>query len=244
MDHHFIARAMCLVTEDLLWKPRMAWARSRCPGAALIVRVGSGRKTYLSHHHNLSVNAEMTLTYGVKMVAEKAQPELMCRWLTARELHERRYFGGELNLLNVLTHTIAHEFGHFVQNVLGRRYDGSVHNDEFYTILDRIHSSGEGDRIRAALHSHCLQRGIDLQRIEPSKASVLALSGRQPDGAKLLTMKDIRVGEMLWTRDAGHRHINPVRVIEKRRTRIVVASIDRVGIGLIGYPAGFSKSPV
>ncbi len=244
MDHHFIANAMCRVTEDLLWKPRMAWARNRYPGTSLTVRVGSGKKTCLTHHHNLSVNAEMTLTYGVRMIQEKTQPDLMCRWRTALEVHARRYYGGELNLLNVLSHTMAHEFGHFVQNILGRRYSGSVHNDEFYTILDRIHSSGEGIKIRSALHALCLQRGMDLQRVIPSEASVLALSGCLPDGEKLLTMSEIRVGEKLWHRDAKARFFNPMKVIEKRRTRIVVKSVRDERRRFIGHPAGFSKSPV
>ena len=168
----------------------MAWAAKHNPKARLTIRVGSGKKTYLSHSRDVATNAHMTLTYGIKMVASKSDPNYICKWLTSREVHERKYFNGQINLLNVLAHTMAHEFGHFVQVILGRRYDGSVHNQEFYVILDRIHASGEGERIRDALHRNCLLHGIDLTRISASQEGLNMLAGKLPSVSSPTSRKD------------------------------------------------------
>lgn len=242
MNHHIVALAMCRITEDLLWKPRMAWASKHNPKAKLTIRVGSGKKTYLSHPRDVKANAHMTLTYGVKMVASKTDPNYICKWLTSREVHERKYYGGQITLLNVLAHTIAHEFGHFVQVILGRRYDGSVHNEEFYVILDRIHASGEGDKIRDALHRQCMLHGIDLSRISATKEALNTLSGKLPSGEKPLGMREIHRHQQLWFRDPSMRSVGPVRVKEKRRTKSVVAAVADPKRQWLAYPAGFTTT--
>jgi hypothetical protein len=243
MNHQTVASAMCKVTDEVLWQPRKAWALKHNPGADLKFRVGSGKKTYLRHQRDLADDARMTITYGSQMVASKTDPVAMCRWLSSREIHKRRYYDGELNLLNILSHTIAHEFGHFVQVILGRSYSGSVHNAEFYTILDRIHSGGEGDKIREALHSACMHLGIDLRRISANPEGLNQLSGRLPSGEKAMTMREVREGQQLWFLAPAMQCFGPVRVREKRRTRIVVESITESSHRWIGYPAGFSRTP-
>lgn len=222
MNHKSIAAAMCDVTEELLWKPRQPWAQRKLPGAELTFRVGTGRKTYLRHCRE---SPAMVITYGYKMVADKTDSSTMCTWLTAREIYDRGYYNRQLTLLNVLSHTIAHEFGHCVQVILGRRYNGSVHNAEFYEILDRIHASEEADRIRSALHSRCIDQGYDLRKIAATQADLNMLSGKMPNGEQALTLRDVRVGEMLFFSPPAMQRFNPVKVVEKRRTRIVVASM-------------------
>ncbi|WP_240440678.1 hypothetical protein [Pseudomonas aeruginosa] len=184
----------------------------------------------------------MTLTYGIKMVVSKSDPNLIYKWLTSREIHERKYFDGKINLLNVLAHTMAHEFGHFVQVILGRRYDGSVHNQEFYAILDRIHASGEGDRIRDALHQNCMLHGIDLSRISASQEGLNLLAGKLPNGEKPLGMREIYRHQKLWFRDPAMHSVGPVRVKEKRRTKIVVETVEEPKRRWEGYPASFTTT--
>ncbi len=105
---------------------------------------------------------------------------------------KRKYFKGEINLLNVLTHTMAHEIGHFVQVILGRRYDSSVHNPEFYTILDRIHQSSEADKLRDTLHRHCFHTEFDRSKVTASTAALNELKGLRPDGQKHLNIRQLR----------------------------------------------------
>lgn len=69
------------------------------------------------------------------------------RWTTGKEITNRRYFGVDLSLMNCLAHTAVHEFGHVIQRINGWRYDGSVHNTDFYRILDRIHTSGKAHEV-------------------------------------------------------------------------------------------------
>lgn len=243
MNYYFVANAMCEVTDEILWKPRRAWALKHNPTADLELKVGSGKKTYLSHKRDISNDACMTLTYGKLMVASKSNPDSLCEWLSSREVYERRYFNRELNLLNVLSHTVAHEFAHFVQNILGRRYDGSVHNREFYTILDRVHSSGEADKIRVALHQRCMVNAIDLRRITASQAGLNKLEGLLPSGEKPLTMTEIRRGQELCFISPEMHHVGHVRVIEKRRTRIKVESVANPKDKWLGSPSLFSRVP-
>ncbi len=234
MNYAIVAKAMCIVTEELLWKPRIGWALERNPTADLRLRVGSGKKTYLSIRNDSNRNASMTITYGVKMVESVTDPISLGQWLTSREIRDRGYYGGQITLLNVLAHTIAHEFGHFVQAILGRYESGSVHNAGFYEILDRIHARGEAERIREALYKRCLVHNIDLRLI-----GELAQSSCLP----ALTMKDIRLNQELWFRNPKMAAHNPVRVTEKRRTRIVVASVSDEGQKWVAPPGVLSLKP-
>lgn len=243
MNPRIVANAMCKVTDEVLWKPRRGWATKHNPTADLDFRVGSGKHTYLKHRRVTANDASMTITYGKQMVVSKSDPETMCNWLTSRELHERRYYGGELTLLNILAHTVAHEFGHFVQVILGRRYDGSVHNQEFYVILDRIHASGEGDKIRAALHDQCMKFNIDLRQIRASQEGLNKLSGLLSTGEKPLSMREIHKGQQLWFREPSLKHFGPVKVLDKRRTRILIQQVAAPHQKWLYYPAAMSKTP-
>lgn len=244
MDHRFIAKQMCQLTEEMLWKPRRDWALKRNPKAALTTRVGSGNKTYLSHHRDMSVSGQMTITYGLKMVASKANPDTMCGWRSSRELRERGYYGGELNMLNLLAHTMAHEFAHLVQVLLDWRHINSVHNADFYRVLDRIHASEDAVLLRDSLHRACLGRGIDLSRIGPSDRAMAAMSGRHVSGEKMLALADVRPGETLWFVDADGRQFNPVKALKKVRGKLHVESLapGKRGVRLVTPAALLSKT--
>lgn len=95
---------MCDISDEVLWRPRIQWARKINPQVNLDFRVGSGKKTYLGGPDWLA----LTITYGAKMVQPQSDPHSMCQWLSAREVIERKYYGGEVTLLNVLSHTMAH----------------------------------------------------------------------------------------------------------------------------------------
>lgn len=177
------------------------------------------------------------------MVASKSNPDKLCKWLTSQEVHERRYFDGELTLLNVLSNCIAHEFAHFVQNILGWRYDGSVHNREFYKILDRIHANGEGDKIRAALHERCMRNAIDLRKVSPSQKALLALDGLLPNGEVALTMAELRRGMRLWFISPEYSDLGPVRVIQKLKGRVKVELIADSEKKWLAPPSAFKKMP-
>lgn len=244
MNVSFVARAMCEVTDEVLWQPRRSWALKHNATADLVLRVGSGEKTCVSHARDITKNARLTLTYGKMMVASKMDPGELCRWRTSREVFERNYFDKQLTLLNVLAHTIAHEFGHVVQNILGRRYDGSVHNKEFYAILDRIHASGEAGKVRDALHQRCMDQDIDLRRISASQAGLNRLAGLTASGNKPLSMAEIKRGQELWFVDPNMQTHGPVQVFEKMRTRIKVRSVSNPANKWIGPPTAFSRTPL
>lgn len=244
MKVSFIARAMCEVTDEVLWQPRRAWALKHNATADLVLRVGSGKQTCVRHAKDTARDARLTLTYGKMMVADVMDPDELCRWRTSREVFERNYFDKQLTLLNVLAHTIAHEFGHVVQNILGRRHEGSVHNQEFYAILDRIHSSGEAEKVRAALHQRCMDQAIDLRLITASQAGLNVLSGLTRSGEKPLSMAQIKRGQQLWITDPAKQVHNPVRVLAKLRTRISVRSGSNPTLKLTGPISAFSDTPV
>lgn len=237
MKHRLIARIMCDLTDELLWKPRIEWARKHNQTADLKLRVGDGKRTCVSHRKKSDKDCRMTLTIGALMVESKANPMEMCMWRTSVELHEKGYYGGELNLLNALAHCIIHEFGHVVQVVLGRRYESSVHNHEFYAILDRIHASPVAGQLRDELSRRCLDIGVDLQANSVNKTTVSAiLDGKAAEG--ILTMGSIRVGQRLFFRDPKLSDVGQVVVKEKRRTRVLVEQVARPNQRWLAKPHG------
>ena len=157
-----LGELMCSVTRHCLWQPAEHWVRERSPGSSLYCRVGSGQATY---HRFDPRNTQHQITYGVRMIAAKHQPETASGWLSGREIQKRGYFGGQLSTLNLLAHTCCHEFAHLLQQSAGQRFRGSVHNRHFYTILDELHESGAAETTRNALADQARQRGLALPDI-------------------------------------------------------------------------------
>lgn len=154
-----LGQLMCSVTRDYLWQPAEGWVRERYPGSSLRCRVGSGQATY---HRFDPRDRQHQITYGVRMIAAKHQPESAIGWLSAREILKRGYFGGEVSTLNLLAHTCCHEFAHLLQHSAGQRFRGSVHNRHFYNILDELHESGAAKATRAALADQARDQGLAL----------------------------------------------------------------------------------
>ncbi|MGO1462524.1 MAG: hypothetical protein ACTHYN_08270 [Marinobacter sp.] len=166
---------MCDVTQSTLWQPAAAWVKSRDSNSTLICRVGSGQATY---HRFDPQYKQHQITYGLRMIQAKHQPDTASGWLSAREIHKRGYFGGELSTLNLLAHTCCHEFAHLLQHSAGQRFRGSVHNRHFYKILDEMHASGGAAAVRKELADRAGRAAIPL----PGQAFELSNSGPQRTG--------------------------------------------------------------
>lgn len=158
-DHHkTIAQIMGHATRNVLWASNQDWILQKVPGARLATRVGPGKKTYCKYDQKNC----FTLTYGKKMVESKFDPRFACRWLSTKEIQQRKYYGGDPTLLNILSHTICHEYVHIIQNIKRWRYDGSVHNPQFYYLLDRLHKSDLSQKVRNYLSEQCHRAEIEL----------------------------------------------------------------------------------
>ena len=155
-----IAEAMCDVTASVLWSRTKTWAYDRKPGMEFSTRVGAGNATYhrcVDHRHEI--------TYGVGMIRSKHSDQNISSWTTGREIIQRQYYGGNLSLLNALSHTCLHEFGHLIQVITGKRTAGSVHNEAFYAILDRLHASEVASLVRHELNLRVREKGALLSHL-------------------------------------------------------------------------------
>ncbi|MFQ3192602.1 MAG: hypothetical protein ACI936_003754 [Paraglaciecola sp.] len=140
-----IAQLLLQATEQILLGRIKSWLVHNHPKVTLQLRVGAGKSTY---HRSARGSFVHSITFGKKMIESKvASYKQSARWTTGSEIVNMGYFDGVLTVQNVLAHTITHEFGHFVQSIGGHRREGSVHNDKFYEILDRIHSSGAAHEV-------------------------------------------------------------------------------------------------
>ena len=166
-----LGRLMCEVTQTILWQPAASWVQERAHGSTLACRVGSGQATY---HRFDPQRKQHQITYGLRMIQAKQQPDTATGWLSAREIHKRGYFEGELSTLNLLAHTCCHEFAHLLQHSAGHRYRGSVHNRYFYNILDDLHESGRSEAAREALAKQASEYQIALSN-EPFQLAEPAL---------------------------------------------------------------------
>lgn len=154
-----IARLMCTTTRDILWSSYRDRLRQTRPHSHLECRTGSGRATYHRYDHR---NQHHLITYGVGMVMAKQAPETAVSWLSTREIRSRGYFGGEVSVLNLLSHTCTHEFAHLLQQHAGKRYHGSVHNRDFYRLLDQLNEDGLAARTRERLADLAQHHGLTL----------------------------------------------------------------------------------
>jgi hypothetical protein len=118
------------------------------------------------------------LTYGRKMVASKHDAAIAAQWRTGREILKRGYFAAELTLPSLLAHTCCHEFGHVIQSINGWINRGSIHNRQFYAIVDRIHNSGMADSVRDYLEARAAEQGLPLQFSDVSRPTAAVASFR------------------------------------------------------------------
>ncbi len=163
-SHHTndVGRLMCRATEQILWQPAASWLGAQGKANLLICRVGSGQATY--HRYDNRTHTHV-INFGRRMIAAKYHPETASAWLSAREIRKRNYFDGYVSPLNLLAHTCCHEFAHLLQQIAGKRHYGSVHNSDFYEILDQLHSSGAAQGTRVFLRDEAHQRGLSLPAV-------------------------------------------------------------------------------
>jgi hypothetical protein len=209
-----VAQHMCDVTRDILWAHSKDWALKKSPHLKISFEIGTGKKTYCrSPAQSTKPIGWAIIRYGRVMVAEKYHPALSRGWLSTRELIGRNYYEGEVTPLNLLSHVVVHEYGHFTQILLGRRYDGAVHNTEFYEILDRIHRNGHAERVKTELSRRLSGENIPLNFI------VLPhMEGRE----YFNSMDEISVGVKVGFERRGKIYAG--RVIKKNRRTVQVSS--------------------
>lgn len=171
-----IAQILCDATEAVLWQHVQPWLARLPRTHQLTCRVGRGEATYYSPRGE----GEHLLTYGWKMVASKFDAGMACQWRTGAELRERAYFGGELTVANVLAHTCCHEFGHVIQGINGWISRGSIHNADFYRIVDRIHASGAAAQVRDFLAEAAAREHLALQFAADEASATTDVAGFQP----------------------------------------------------------------
>ncbi|MFW5825259.1 MAG: hypothetical protein ACOCVV_09870, partial [Marinobacter sp.] len=186
-------------TEQVLWAHYRDQLQQARPRARLECRTGSGRATYHRYDHR---NQHHLITYGIRMVMAKHNPETAASWLSAREIRSRRYFGGELSVLNLLAHTCTHEFAHLLQQHEGKRYHGSVHNHHFYALLDRLNSNGVAERVRGHLSASAGRLGLTLD------CRPMTLPGPDQQAAQWQRGDRVRFGQGAAAREGEILRIN------------------------------------
>lgn len=130
---HAIAHSLTPILHSLHDRAGAAVVKA---GRQFIARVGDGAST---NHFFKTADQCHVITLGAKMVESKMSAAGAEKWLSAREIRKFRFFNGEVTFVNLLAHTIMHEYGHMHQHLEGGRTRGSVHNDCFYRILAQLH---------------------------------------------------------------------------------------------------------
>jgi len=193
-----IFEAMHLATQALL-ASHATWAEERIGAFSLEVKLGRGRRTYLRHARGLSARSKHTklgalkrllpppqsaahefqLVYGRLCLEDMFNEDQYWRWKSYQELYKYGYLTetagadcSSLSPLQHLCHIVLHEFSHFIQAVLGQRYDGSVHNHAFYQILQRSYDDAEHKSVLQYIIRHCQscpETSAALQQSYPSR---------------------------------------------------------------------------
>ena len=166
-----LATIMGDITITVLWQSSFCKSLLDTSSPQLKTRVGSGRATYCKYHR---LNNELCITYGKKMISSKFNHNEAELWLSFRELVNKQYFEGDSRLLNVLSQTICHEFSHALQQLQGKVFKGSIHNQHFYQILDQLHINGLAKEVKQALDNKCNHAGIDLSYAYDTQSTTIA----------------------------------------------------------------------
>ena len=161
--HQQLADILCQLTTDLSTDKTINYNGIALSKIKLKCRTGSGHATYCKYDTRQKL---FTITYGKKMIKSKFSEHQIQHWLTYREIIKYNYFDGDTSLINVLTHTICHEFSHLIQQHFKWHIKGSVHNKKFYDILGHFYDSGVAEGIRHALTETCKTQKISLRQIK------------------------------------------------------------------------------
>ena len=224
--HYRVADALCTSVTDVLLPATQSWFKHPPLLQQLRVRVGRGRATYCQQQRD-----RYTITFGVRMVAEKSQPHLAAQWLTSHEMQRRGYCVGRPVLGELFAHTACHEFAHLVQQVNGWWRRGSVHNGVFYEVLDRLHAEGLAGAVLSHLTPHWQDTTLDMTvRISKVKRHRSA----PPDHT-------FRVGDRVGFSASGAREVvGRIRRIN-RVTATVVPEDRRYRVSYYRVPFGMLK---
>ena len=155
-----IALILCEITDDLINDQAINFNNLSLENTKLTCRAGGGLATYCKHDIS---NHLFTITYGKKMIMSKFNENELQHWLTYREIIKNSYFSSDTSIASVLTHTICHEFSHLLQQLCGWHIKGSVHNPEFYKILNYFHDEGIAEKIKNELIKRCIKSNISLK---------------------------------------------------------------------------------
>jgi len=182
-----IAEVMVKVLKDTVWPAVLQLAEHHDlePFGPLNPKVGRGKSTY----HKITIDEESgdmahRIIFGKDMVMSKFSERQAGNWLSTHEIREKGYFGGEVTLAHLLSHTILHESAHAIQRMAGERVKGEVHNPQFYRWLDLL-SDLAGHECLEDLVQRCRQKALSLEfdkRLDP------------PD--EIITRDQVAVGDL------------------------------------------------
>lgn len=199
----YVANLLVDASQEIIMKPRIEWLNHHHPNKELIFRVGSGKRTY----HQQKNGRLHSITFGSKMVESKLESLHKCsRWTTGKEILERNYFNGVLTVQNALAHTVLHEIGHFFQCINGGRDFGSVHNEYFYKVLDKMHNSESPNLLVNYLNEDSIFRNLDFENVH-----------EEPE--RKYNNKSVFFGDKVAVN--GRNGITIYTVVEKKRTRFI-----------------------
>lgn len=162
-DFYVIANIMCQAAENL-WQQRID-IQNRLPGYSLCSRVGRGRATYFKCHPK---KKELLFNFGAVMVEQKSKPDLAGNWLTCSEILRRGYFNGTPSFLNLIAHTVLHEFCHLIhysECVHNKTRRSGPHNAHFYRLLNELHQSEHSVWIKEFISQQIQIKGICLDKL-------------------------------------------------------------------------------
>jgi hypothetical protein len=137
LNSQLIANLLVKSVNAILLPHYKDWFSEEYPDHSLEIKAGSGKSTC---HRFYPYTKTHVLTFGKKMIESKIHSQLKSsQWTTGKEINNRNYYGGNLTIQNCLAHCVIHEFAHFIQSLKFKREMNSVHNDDFYNILDEMH---------------------------------------------------------------------------------------------------------
>lgn len=151
INHRKITRLLVNCTKDVMLPRFEKWIEEKSPGTKLKLEMGKGKSTY----HQKTGRNRHKIVFGIEMARCQIRSQLEASsWTHGREIIDRKYFGGDLDLKNVFVAVLLHEFSHFVQTLSGGRTYNSVHNDKFYEILDWMYEKGYDQLVMNYLMQH------------------------------------------------------------------------------------------
>jgi len=191
-----IADILCKLTEEVLWNSNSFSDVMEFSNYKLKTRIGCGMATYCKFNPKENT---FTITYGKKMIESKFNQQQAKLWMTYREVLSRNYYNQNTSLINILAHTVCHEFAHVIQLLTKPAIKGSIHNTSFYSILDKIHLSDEANIIRENLECYFSSNSISADYLTDSYSTdnKYMIDVSIGDSVKFLHKKKVYTGKII-----------------------------------------------